>query len=174
MSIEAIKSDFEFLDEWEDRYRYVIELGRELPPLAPEEKTEATRVRGCASQVWLVVDAPADAAQGTLHFRGESDAHIVQGLIAILSAIYNGRPAKDVIDTDAVAIFNELGLSDHLTPQRSNGLNSMIERIRGEAAGIATIKAAVTLQISGRYPLVPQWRTLPAPSAAAPSSRIRP
>jgi cysteine desulfuration protein SufE len=138
MSIESIKSDFEFLDDWEDRYRYVIELGRELPPLAPEEKSEATRVRGCASQVWLVVDRPSDAAPGTLHFRGESDAHIVQGLIAILSAIYNGRTAQDVINTDAFALFNELGLSDHLTPQRSNGLKSMIERIRAEASAISS------------------------------------
>jgi cysteine desulfuration protein SufE len=136
MSIESIKSDFEFLDEWEDRYRYVIELGRELAPLAPHEKSDTTRVRGCASQVWLVVDPAPATAPGTLHFRGESDAHIVQGLIAILSAIYNGLPARKVVDTDSFAIFHELGLSDHLTPQRSNGLKSMIERIRAEAAAM--------------------------------------
>jgi cysteine desulfuration protein SufE len=134
MSIETIKSDFEFLDEVEDRYRYVIELGRELEPLAPDEKTELTRVRGCASQVWLVVDAPASAGADTLHFRGESDAHIVQGLIAILRAIYDGQPATKVLATDALGIFGELGLSDHLTPQRSNGLKSMIERIRAIAS----------------------------------------
>ena len=133
MSIEAIKADFEFLDDWEDRYRYVIELGRELEPLAAAEKTEATRVRGCASQVWLVVDTPADAGADTLNFRGESDAHIVHGLIAILRAIYSGQSSRTVLDTDALAIFTELGLSDHLTPQRSNGLKSMIERIRAEA-----------------------------------------
>jgi len=134
-SIEAIQSDFEFLDEWEDRYRYVIELGRQLAPLEAAEKTEETRVRGCASQVWLVVDpAPADQPDA-LCFRGESDAHIVQGLIAILRAVYNGRPAKDVLDEDALATFAGLGLSDHLTPQRSNGLKSMIERIRTEAQG---------------------------------------
>jgi cysteine desulfuration protein SufE len=138
MSIETIKSDFEFLDEWEDRYRYVIELGRELEPLAQQEKTEITRVRGCASQVWLVVDAPADAAADTLHFRGESDAHIVQGLIAILLAIYDGQPASKVLTTNALEIFGSLGLSDHLTPQRSNGLKSMIERIRA----IATARLA--------------------------------
>lgn len=132
MSIDTIKSDFEFLDDWEDRYRYVIELGRELEPLAPDEKSEATRVRGCASQVWLVFDTPPDQS-GALHFRGESDAHIVQGLIAILRAVYNGQAAKDVLDTDAFSIFADLGLSDHLTPQRSNGLKSMIERIRVEA-----------------------------------------
>ena len=133
MSIEAIMADFEFLDEWEDRYRYVIELGRELEPLAATEKSEVTRVRGCASQVWLVVDTPPDADADTLHFRGESDAHIVQGLIAILSAIYAGQPLRTVLDTDSLAIFTKLGLSDHLTPQRSNGLKSMIERIRAEA-----------------------------------------
>ena len=136
MSIESIKSDFEFLDEWEDRYRYVIELGRELAPLRPEERNDSTRVRGCASQVWLVVDHPAEANTGTLHFRGESDALIVQGLIAILRAIYDGRPARAVLETDALAIFGELGLSDHLTPQRSNGLKSMIERIRAEASAL--------------------------------------
>lgn len=133
MSIETIKSDFEFLDEWEDRYRYVIELGRDLEPLAGAEKTEQSRVRGCASQVWFVIDAPPDGDTDTLYFRGESDALIVQGLIAILRAIYAGQPFRNVLDIDALAIFTELGLSDHLTPQRSNGLKSMIERIRAEA-----------------------------------------
>jgi len=132
-SIQAIQSDFEFLDEWEDRYRYVIELGRELAPLELDEKSETTRVRGCASQVWLVVDAPPAETPDALCFRGESDAHIVQGLIAILRAIYHGRPARDVLAEDALATFAGLGLSDHLTPQRSNGLKSMIERIRAEA-----------------------------------------
>ncbi len=134
MSIESIQSDFEFLDEWEDRYRYIIELGRELEPLEAAEKSEETRVRGCASQVWLVVDTPPEGATNSLHFRGESDAHIVQGLIAILRAIYNGKPAAEVLKIDALGIFGDLGLSDHLTPQRSNGLKSMIERIRTEAA----------------------------------------
>ena len=133
MSIETIKADFEFLDEWEDRYRYVIELVRELEPLAAGEKTEASRVRGCASQVWFVVDTPPDAGSDTLYFRGESDAHIVQGLIAILRAIYSGQAVRTVLDTDALEIFTGLGLSDHLTPQRSNGLKSMIQRIRAEA-----------------------------------------
>ncbi|MBU2531757.1 MAG: SufE family protein [Alphaproteobacteria bacterium] len=135
MSIEAIKSDFEFLDEWEDRYRYVIELGRELEPLAGDERNEQTRVRGCASQVWLVFDNATDGSADTLNFRGESDAHIVQGLIAILRAIYNGRSPREVVETDAIEVFAKLGLSDHLTPQRSNGLKSMIERIRAEARG---------------------------------------
>lgn len=132
-AIEAIQSDFEFLDEWEDRYRYVIELGRQMAPLEAAEKSEDTRVRGCASQVWLVVDPPPANTPDALLFRGESDAHIVQGLIAILKAIYSGKPASDVLSEDALAIFTKLGLSDHLTPQRSNGLKSMIERIRAEA-----------------------------------------
>lgn len=138
MSIETIQSDFEFLDEWEDRYRYVIELGRQLEPLEPSEKTDATLVRGCASRVWLVVDEPPREQPTLLKFRGESDAHIVQGLIAILRAIYDGLPADDVVKTDAFSIFAKLGLSDHLTPQRSNGLKSMIERIRAAAAARIT------------------------------------
>ena len=135
MSLQTIKDDFELLDEWEDRYRYVIELGRQLPPLEAAEKCEATKVRGCASQVWLVVD-PTEGEAG-FRFRGESDAHIVQGLIAILKAIYDGRTPTEVLETDAIAIFAELGLSDHLTPQRSNGLKSMIERIRSEAQAMS-------------------------------------
>lgn len=134
MSLQTIKDDFAFLDEWEDRYRYVIELGRQLEPLRPEEKSDETKVRGCASQVWFVVDPPAgDTGAARFHFRGESDAHIVQGLIAILKAIYDGCPVEEVAETDATGIFADLGLSDHLTPQRSNGLKSMIERIRSEA-----------------------------------------
>ena len=140
MSIDTIQADFEFLDEWEDRYRYVIELGRELPALADAEKNEQTKVRGCASQVWLVTerDVSGDSADPVLNFRGESDAMIVQGLIAILLAIYNGKPATEIAAIDAHAIFAGLGLNDHLTPQRSNGLKSMIERIRSEAVGAST------------------------------------
>jgi cysteine desulfuration protein SufE len=135
MSLQTIKDDFELLDEWEDRYRYVIELGRQLPPLEATEKCETTKVRGCASQVWLVVDLTEGEAR--FRFRGESDAHIVQGLIAILKAIYDGRTPAEVLETDAIAIFAELGLSDHLTPQRSNGLKSMIERIRSQAQAMS-------------------------------------
>ena len=137
MSLQTIKDDFELLDDWEDRYRYVIELGRQLPPLAASEKSEATKVRGCASQVWLVVDPAESDGQHRIRFRGESDAHIVQGLIAILKSIYDDRTPSEVLKTDAIAIFRELGLSDHLTPQRSNGLKSMIERIRGEAQAMS-------------------------------------
>ena len=137
MSLQTIKDDFELLDDWEDRYRYVIELGRQLPPLAASEKSEATKVRGCASQVWLVFDPAESDGQHRIRFRGESDAHIVQGLIAILKSIYDERTPAEVLKTDAITIFRELGLSDHLTPQRSNGLKSMIERIRGEAQAMS-------------------------------------
>jgi cysteine desulfuration protein SufE len=137
MSLQTIKDDFELLDEWEDRYRYVIELGRQLAPLDTAEKCDATKVRGCASQVWLVVDPAEEGGRPVFRFRGESDAHIVQGLIAILKAIYDGRPPQEVLATDALSVFAQLGLSDHLTPQRSNGLKSMIERIRAEAQAMA-------------------------------------
>ncbi len=136
MSIDTIMSDFAFLDEWEDRYRYVIELGRALPALSAAEKTDATKVRGCASQVWLVSEKDVSDNQDDpiLIFRGESDAHIVQGLIAILLAIYNNKHASEIRTIDTEAIFTRLGLTDNLTPQRSNGLKSMIQRIRDEAA----------------------------------------
>jgi len=131
-SIETIKADFEMLDDWEDRYRYVIELGRQLPPLTPQAKTDATKVRGCASQVWLV-STVEDGPDQTLAFAGESDSHIVQGLIAILLALTNHRTAADLIALDIQATFNGLGLKEHLTPQRSNGLASMIARIKADA-----------------------------------------
>ena len=128
MALETIESDFEFLDDWEDRYRYVIELGRALAPLAVSEKCVETKVRGCASQVWLI--AQWDPDTNRLRFRGESDAHIVQGLIAILLAVYDNKTPDEILAIDAQAIFARLGLNDHLTPQRSNGLKSMINRIR--------------------------------------------
>ena len=135
MSLETIRSDFAFLDDWEDRYRYVIELGRALPPLEDAAKTEATKVRGCASQVWLVTKADRRDGGGPvrLTFRGDSDAHIVRGLVAILLAIYDDHTPAQILAIDAPAIVAELGLKDHLTPQRSNGVASMIERIRAEA-----------------------------------------
>ena len=128
MTLENILADFELLDDWEDRYRYVIELGRALPPLA---RTEANRVRGCASQVWLAteVNGATDGAAPCLIFKGDSDAHIVRGLIAILFAIYSGRCADEILRTDAQGVFRRLGLAEHLTPQRSNGFASMVERI---------------------------------------------
>ena len=139
MSFEEIRENFSLLDEWEDRYRYLIELGRALEPMPEALKTDATKVRGCASQVWMrskVVEPPdgGGAANGPrLSFEGESDAHIVQGLIAVLLAIHNNKAAKTIVETDTDALFNELGLKDHLTPQRSNGLASMITRIKSDA-----------------------------------------
>ncbi|SHI50955.1 SufE family protein [Aureimonas altamirensis] len=130
--IEDIISDFEFLDDWEDKYRYVIELGRELPPMAPEDMNEATKVRGCVSQVWLKQDLE-DGAVPRLHYAGESDAHIVRGLVAITLALYSGRTAPEIMETDAEATFERLGLKEHLTPQRSNGLRSMVARIKDDA-----------------------------------------
>jgi cysteine desulfuration protein SufE len=137
MTLDSIRSDFSVLDDWEDRYRYVIELGRELPDLPQSLRTETTKVRGCASQVWLVTDRIAAGGGGSdkLSLRGASDALIVQGLIAILFAIYEGKTAHEILAIDAQKIFAELGLKDHLTQQRSNGLASMVERIRSDARG---------------------------------------
>jgi cysteine desulfuration protein SufE len=132
--IDEIIDNFSLLDEWDDRYRYLIELGRELPPLAAEAHNEANKVRGCASQVWLDTSVRPNGAGGpVLSFVGDSDAHIVRGLIAILFAMYSGRSAKDILATDAVALFEKMGLREHLTPQRSNGFRSMVERIHSDA-----------------------------------------
>lgn len=134
MSFETIRENFELLEDWEDRYRYLIELGRELPPLPSALKTDATKVRGCASQVWLVSQSEQGPdGQKVLTFKGESDAHIVQGLIAVLLAIHSGQSPEDIAETDTLSLFNDLGLSEHLTPQRSNGLASMIKRIKADA-----------------------------------------
>jgi cysteine desulfuration protein SufE len=139
MTLDAIRSDFALLDDWEDRYRYVIELGRGLAPLPDALRTEANKVRGCASQVWLAtsVDRPDPASAPVLAFRGDSDAHIVRGLIAILFAMYSDRTAQEILSIDAPAAFAELGLKEHLTPQRSNGFFSMVERIRRDARALA-------------------------------------
>jgi cysteine desulfuration protein SufE len=133
-SIADIRSDFSVLDDWEDRYRYVIELGRSLEPLPEELHTESNKVRGCASQVWLftTVDRSGDGSPH-LKFQGDSDAHIVRGLIAILFAIYNDKSADEILATEANQVFGELGLTEHLTPQRSNGLASMVARIQADA-----------------------------------------
>jgi cysteine desulfuration protein SufE len=134
-TIDEIVENFTLLDEWDDRYRYVIELGRMLPPLPENAHTEGNKVRGCASQVWLLthVKPNGGAAGPILNFDGDSDAHIVRGLIAILLALYSGKRAKEILDTDALELFERIRLRDGLTPQRSNGLRSMVERIRAEA-----------------------------------------
>jgi len=128
-----IAENLSYLDDWEDRYKYIIELGQALPPLADSEKNSATKVNGCVSQVWLVSERVGDL----LSYRGESDAMIVRGLAAILIALYSGRPAAEIAETDAIAIFDELGLREHLSTQRSNGLVAMVNRIRAEARAIA-------------------------------------
>jgi cysteine desulfuration protein SufE len=136
MTIDEIAENFALLDDWEDRYRYVIDLGRMLAPLPETARTEINKVLGCASQVWLTTEIEPDGPAGpVLRFTGDSDAHIVRGLIAILFAIYSGKPARDILDVDAIALFDRLGLREHLTPQRSNGLKSMVGRIRDEARG---------------------------------------
>jgi cysteine desulfuration protein SufE len=133
-SIDDIIEDFALLDEWDDRYRYVIELGRTLPPLAESAHTEANKVRGCASQVWLLTHVKPDGAAGpVLTFEADSDAHIVRGLVAILLALYSGKTAREILATDALGLFERIRLRDGLTPQRSNGLRSMVERVRAEA-----------------------------------------
>ena len=129
-AFEEIVEDFEFLDDWEDRYRYVIEQGKAMDPLDDALKVPATKVDGCASQVWL--HATVDGQ--VLHFDGESDAMIVRGLIAVLRKLYNGLTLSDVLSVDAGAEMARLGLNDHLSAQRSNGLRAMIERIRAVAA----------------------------------------
>jgi len=139
MTIEHIIENFALLDDWDDRYRYVIELGRGLEPLPVAARTEANKVQGCASQVWLATAIEPDGKAGpVLKFVGDSDAHIVRGLIAILIALYSGRPAGDILATDAVAVFDRLALREHLTPQRSNGFRSMVERIRFDARSALT------------------------------------
>ena len=133
-TIDEIVDNFTLLDEWDDRYRYVIELGRTLPPLAESAHIDANKVQGCASQVWLLTHVKPDGAAGPiLSFDGDSDAHIVRGLVAILFALYSGKSAREILATDALALFDSIGLRENLTPQRSNGLRSMVERIRREA-----------------------------------------
>ena len=132
-SIDAILEDFEYLEEWEDRYRYVIELGKALPDLPEADRTAENKVRGCASQVWLVTET-GDGADPVLTFRGDSDAHIVRGLVAIVLAIYSGKKASEIERLDALEVFRGIGLVEHLSAQRANGLRSMVNRIQTEAA----------------------------------------
>ena len=133
-TIDDIVENFALLDQWDDRYRYVIELGRTLAPLPQAAHNEANKVQGCASQVWLVTHVKPNGAGGpVLSFDGDSDAHIVRGLIAILFALYSGKSARDILGIDALAVFDRMGLRENLTPQRTNGLRSMVERIRAEA-----------------------------------------
>jgi cysteine desulfuration protein SufE len=132
-TIDEIRDNFELLDEWDDRYRYVIELGRTLEPMPEGEHSAANKVNGCVSQVWLQKLVDRDDGAPVLKYRGDSDAHIVRGLVAIVLSLYSGRTPQQILATDAIAVFDEFGFRDHLTPQRSNGLRSMVERIKTDA-----------------------------------------
>jgi cysteine desulfuration protein SufE len=134
MPIDEIIENFELLEEWDDRYRYLIELGRALPPLPDAARNDANKVQGCASQVWLATSIKRNGeAAPMLTFVGDSDAHIVRGLIAVLFELYSGKSAREILAADAIKLFERLGLREHLTPQRSNGFRSMVERIRRDA-----------------------------------------
>ncbi|MEQ9517826.1 MAG: SufE family protein [Parvibaculum sp.] len=132
MSIQELIDDFSYLDDWEDRYKYVIELGKQLAPLSEAEHNDQAKVQGCVSQVWLICDEQQDGAK--LSFRGDSDALIVRGLVAILLTMYSDKTPVEILDVDARTIFEQLGLNEHLSPQRSNGLHAMVARVREDAA----------------------------------------
>lgn len=134
-TIDTIKSDFEFLDDWEDRYRYIIELGRDMAPLAENNKTPANKVEGCASQVWLVTEK-ANSQPVTLNFHGDSDAHIVRGLVAIITTAFTGKTPAAILELNADDLLKSLGLDAHLSQQRANGLRAMISRIKAEAKAV--------------------------------------
>jgi len=141
MNLDEIIENFNYLDEWEDRYRYLIELGRTLEPLDDAAHNDANKVLGCASQVWLETRvATGDSGTPVLNLKGDSDAHIVRGLVALVLALYSGQPAATILTTDAQDLFKSLGLSAHLTPQRTNGVRSMVERIKTDArAAVAAV-----------------------------------
>ena len=132
LSFDELKENFELMDDWEDRYRYLIDLGRKLPAFPEELKTEATKVRGCMSQVWMVPGHPAND-HGKFAFAADSDAHIVKGLIAVLGVLFSGKSRDTIAATDTEAAFRALGLDQHLSPSRRNGLVSMVEKIKGYA-----------------------------------------
>ena len=132
-TIDDIRDNFEILDDWDDRYRYVIELGRTLEPMPEAEHSPENKVQGCVSQVWLSRKTDRGGNGPVLKYLGDSDAHIVRGLVAILLSLYSGRTPQEILGTDAIAVFDEFGFREHLTPQRSNGLRSMVERIRADA-----------------------------------------
>lgn len=138
---DAIRDDFALLDDWEDRYRYVIELGHGLEPLSEEAHNAANKVRGCVSQVWLELEPRTNGGETVLHYRGDSNSHLVRGLIAIAIALFSDQPPQRILAVDALGAFRALGLEAHLTPQRSNGVRAMINRIRADAAAAATAAA---------------------------------
>jgi cysteine desulfuration protein SufE len=132
--LDELVEEFDLLGEWEERYRHILDLGRELAPLSPAEHVEANKVRGCASQVWLVTERGPD---GALTFRGDSDAHLVRGLVAVLLRLFSGRRPDEILGFDAAAALDRLGLTGALSSQRANGLAAMVERIRREAQAAA-------------------------------------
>lgn len=132
-SLDDIRETFSLIDDWEERYRYVIDLGKELPPLANDQRNDANKVAGCASQVWLAAQSDGQQPDPVITYAGDSDAHIVRGLVAITIAACSGQHASDILAYDANGLFAELGLSEHLTPQRSNGVRAMVERVRRDA-----------------------------------------
>ncbi len=133
-AIDDIIDDFSLIDDWEDRYRYVIELGRKLESLPDSAHNDDNKVRGCASQVWLETNVRRDDdGQARLAFRGDSDAHIVRGLIFIIISYFSGRTPQDILRGDLLSVFEKLGLTEHLTPQRSNGVRAMVDRILNDA-----------------------------------------
>ncbi len=137
-TLDDVREAFALFDSWEDRFAYVIELGRKLPPLPPEAYTDAFRVKGCTSKVWLVPERDAD---GRLIFRGDSDAHLVKGLVALMLLIFSGRRPDEILATDAKAILAEFDLEQHLSPMRANGLNAMLRRIQELAEAAAATPA---------------------------------
>ena len=143
-TIDDIIENFSLLDDWEDRYRYVIELGKMLEPLPDALKNDQNKVSGCASQVWLATTISRAGGEQALMIRGDSDAHIVRGLVAILLALCSGKTGAEILRTDPVALFERLGLREHLTPQRSNGFKSMDGRIHAEARGLLATSGAVS------------------------------
>ncbi len=130
--IDALVDEFDFLGDWEERYRYLIELGQALPAFDDADRTEATKVKGCVSQVWVVIDYE----NGHMRLRGDSDAHIVKGLVALMDRLYSGRTPAEALSIDPKEVLGRIGLSEHLSPQRSNGLASMVKRIRAEAEAL--------------------------------------
>jgi cysteine desulfuration protein SufE len=149
-AIDEIIDNFSLLDEWDDRYRYVIELGRGMSPLPEIHRSDANKVQGCASQVWLATTVSFDGDQPVLTFLGDSDAHIVRGLVAILLATVSNTQAGEILAADPIALFDRLGLREHLTPQRSNGFRSMVARIRADAQqALLEIHAIKMIQAAG-------------------------
>ena len=137
MTADELVENFEFFDDWEDRYAYVIDMGKKLAPMDADDMVDANKVRGCMSQVWLVSALDQDASPPILRFKADSDAFIVKGLIAILMELYDGQPPAYILDTDALEVMGRIGLQQHLSPNRRNGLVSMVDKIKTIAAQAA-------------------------------------